>query len=167
MLTDLIQIRALGEKKRPENERFRRYLNSRHHSDRILRRIAERIQEQMDCTTCGSCCRVATVEVKHRDVDRLASHLGIPRAQFMLAYTERDKDIINLKWTEGKGCVFLEGNECGVYEARPDACARFPHLVRGQGSMVSRMWKFIDRACYCPIVYNALEAFKVETRFQR
>ena len=54
-----------------------------------------------------------------------------------------------------------------VYEERPDTCRRFPHLVRGNGSIASRMWQFIDRACYCPIVYNALEAFKVETRFRR
>jgi len=29
------------------------------------------------------------------------------------------------------------------------------------------MWQFIDRACYCPIVYNGLEAFKEETGFRR
>jgi hypothetical protein len=29
------------------------------------------------------------------------------------------------------------------------------------------MWQFIDRACYCPIVYNSLEAFKQETGFRR
>jgi hypothetical protein len=40
-------------------------------------------------------------------------------------------------------------------------------MVRGHGSIVSRMWQFIDRACYCPIVYNALEAFKDETKFRR
>ena len=44
---------------------------------------------------------------------------------------------------------------------------RFPHLVRGQGSIASRMWQFVDRACYCPIVYNSLEAFKDELRFRR
>ena len=41
MITDLVQIQTLGEKKRQENERFRRHLKSRDHSDRILRRIAE------------------------------------------------------------------------------------------------------------------------------
>jgi hypothetical protein len=39
--------------------------------------------------------------------------------------------------------------------------------VRGNGSIASRMWQFIDRAVYCPIVYNALEAFKSETRFRK
>jgi hypothetical protein len=29
------------------------------------------------------------------------------------------------------------------------------------------MWQFADRACYCPIVYNSLEAFKEEMNFKR
>ena len=65
------------------------------------------------------------------------------------------------------GCVFLRGNDCTVYEARPRTCEDFPHLVRGSGSFVSRMWEMPDRAIYCPIVYNALEAFKEETGFRR
>src|SRR6185503_3872289 len=167
MLTDLIQIRMLGEKKRPENERFRKHLKTRDHSDRILRRIAEEIQGQIDCTVCANCCRVATVEVTERDVERLAAHLSVTRKEFMTQYTEEKDSGRILKWTEGAGCVFLEGNDCTVYEARPDNCVRFPHLVRGSGSIASRMWEFIDRACYCPIVYNSLEAFKAETRFRK
>jgi hypothetical protein len=40
-------------------------------------------------------------------------------------------------------------------------------MVRGNGSIASRMWQFADRASYCPIVYNSLEAFKEETKFRR
>jgi hypothetical protein len=29
------------------------------------------------------------------------------------------------------------------------------------------MWEFTDRACYCPIVYNSLEAFKKALNFTR
>jgi Fe-S-cluster containining protein len=64
-----------------------------------------------------------------------------------------------LRRTAEKGCVFLDGNACTVYDARPDTCIRFPHVVRGAGSIASRMWQFVDRATYCPIVYNSLEAF--------
>ena len=35
------------------------------------------------------------------------------------------------------------------------------------GSIASRMWQMVDRACYCPIVYNSLQAFKVELGFKR
>jgi Fe-S-cluster containining protein len=168
MLQDLVQIRLLGEKKRPENERFRRYLKSHDHSDRRLRRIAEEIQSEIDCTICANCCRVATVRVSDRDVERLARHFGIERGEFLATYTTiSDEEGRILRRDEAAGCVFLEGTACRVYEARPDTCARFPHVVRGNGSIASRMWQFIDRACYCPIVYHAMEAFKAETGFRR
>jgi hypothetical protein len=168
MITDLVQIKTLGEKKRDENLRFRRYMKSRDHSDRILRRIAEGIEEQIDCTQCANCCRVATVKLSERDVERLARRLRIPVARFLAEYAAgSDEEGLILRRTAEAGCVFLSGNECAVYDARPDICQRFPHLVRGQGSIASRMWQFVDRACYCPIVYNSLEAFKQELRFQR
>jgi Fe-S-cluster containining protein len=168
MITDLVQIRLLGEKKRPENERFRRHLKSRDHSDRILRRIAEGIEDQIDCTVCANCCRVATVKLSERDVEHLAKHLRISAARFLAEYAMEDEDEgVILRRSDEQGCVFLDGTECTVYDERPDTCRRFPHLVRGNGSIASRMWQFIDRACYCPIVYNALEAFKDETKFKR
>jgi Fe-S-cluster containining protein len=144
VLTDLVQIKLLGEKKRAENERFRKHMKSFDHSDRILRRIAEGIEDSIDCLECANCCRVATAKVTERDVERLI--------------LRRDKQT---------GCVFLSGNECTVYDARPEGCQKFPHVVRGNGSIVSRMWELIDRACYCPIVYNSLEAFKDEMEFKR
>jgi len=168
LITDLVQIRLLGEKKRTENERFRRHMKTHDHSDRILRRIAEGIEEQIDCTVCANCCRVATVKVSARDVERLAKHLSMAPAAFLAEYTMDggDEGTI-LRRTEEAGCLFLDGTACTVYDARPDICQRFPHLVRGNGSIASRMWQFIDRACYCPIVYNGLEAFKAETGFRR
>lgn len=142
-------------------------MKSRDHSDRILRRIAEGIEDQIDCTQCANCCRVATATVKERDVERLARFLRISEAQFLKDYTvESEEEGRILRRTDTEGCVFLSGNECTVYEARPDACQRFPHLVRGNGSILSRMWQFVDRACYCPIVYNSLEAFKEEMGYR-
>ena len=169
MLTDLVQIRMLGDKKRDENFRFRRFMKSHYHSDRILRRIAEGIQEQIDCTQCANCCKSSTTHVTERDLDRLARHLRISPEQVRATYTQPDEEEggHNLKFTQGAGCVFLEGNLCSVYDARPDICQRYPHLVRGNGSIASRMWSFVDRASICPIVYNSLEAFKEELRFRR
>ena len=130
--------------------------------------MAEEIEEQIDCTQCANCCRVATVRLSDRDIERLAKHLSMTRAQFLDEYTTTSDDEGRiLRRTDAAGCTFLEGTTCTVYDARPDTCSRFPHLVRGNGSIASRMWQFIDRACYCPIVYNALEAFKEETGFRR
>ncbi len=168
MLTDLVQIRTLGEKKRKENERFRRFLKDNSHSDRQLRHIAEEIEDQIDCTQCANCCRVATVTVTDRDAERLAKLLRTTTAKFLAEYTTvSEEEGRILRRSEETGCVFLDGNLCSVYDSRPDTCQRFPHLVRGQGSLASRGWQLIDRACYCPIVYNSLEAFKDALKFQR
>ncbi|MGO4885221.1 MAG: YkgJ family cysteine cluster protein [Bryobacteraceae bacterium] len=168
MITDLVQIKRLGEKKRPENMRFRVYIKNHSFSDLKLRRIAEGIQEQIDCTECANCCRVATTGITDRDFGRLSRYLGITPAAFRSGYTVHDEwDGTILRRHPDGACVFLEGNLCSVYEARPDTCQRFPHLVRGNGSIASRMWQFVDRAEYCPIVYNSMEAFKDFTRFRR
>ena len=171
MITDLVQIKSLGEKKRDENSRFRVFMKSRDYSDRILRRVAEGIQDRIDCTQCANCCKTSTTEVTDRDIEKLARHLRITREQFLADYTAVEPDegrmVRILKFTEGAGCVFLDGNLCSVYDARPAICQRYPHLVRGDGSIASRMWSFIDSATVCPIVYNCLEAFKDELRFRR
>ncbi|MBM3734606.1 MAG: YkgJ family cysteine cluster protein [Acidobacteria bacterium] len=164
MITDLVEIRRMGEKKRGENEAFRRHLKRHDFVERNLRHIAEEIEDQIDCTACANCCRVATVKLLDRDVSRLAKTLRIPVGRFLNEYCEESDEGLILKRTPS-GCPFLSGNLCTVYDDRPSTCADFPHLVRGAGSLTSRMWEMVDRATYCPIVYNALEAFKVETRF--
>ena len=166
MLTDLVQIQRLEKQKRAENSRFRAYLRSHRHSDRRLRRFGEEIEAEIDCTQCANCCRVTEVDITERDIERLAKFLGTSPAEFVRDYTQRDKEgHLILKRSE-KGCVFLEGNLCSVYEARPQNCVNFPHVVRGSGSIDSRMWKLIERAGFCPIVYNWMEKVKEDLGFQ-
>lgn len=106
------------------------------------------------------------VQLADRDIEHLARFLGINAKAFLEQYTMRgEENELILKRTQA-GCVFLEGNECTVYEARPGNCERFPHLLRGAGSIQSRMWQFVDRATYCPIVYNWLETVKGLTKFR-
>lgn len=167
MLTDLVQIRRMGEKKRAENERFRKHLKAHSFAERRIRKLAQQVEEQIDCATCANCCRVATARLAERDVDRLARHLGIRPSEFLRDYTESSEEEGLILKRLSSGCVFLSGNVCTVYEARPHNCADFPHTVRGDGSFVSRMWDFKDRACYCPIVYNTLEALKDKCGFLR
>jgi uncharacterized protein len=166
MITDLVQIKRLGEKKRDENSRFRVHLKTHDYNERRFRRIGEEIEDQIDCTVCANCCRVASVEVSDRDVARLAKSMRITPQKFIAEYTvmNEEENTRDLRRTE-TGCVFLSGNDCTVYDDRPDICRNFPHVVRGEGRTHTRMWQFIDRASYCPIVYNALEAFKEEAGF--
>jgi len=47
VLTDLVQIKLLGEKKRDENLRFRKHMKAHDHSDRVLRRIALEVEDSL------------------------------------------------------------------------------------------------------------------------
>jgi Fe-S-cluster containining protein len=169
MLTDLVQIRQLGEKKQVENEKFRRYLKRHNFPELKFRRVAEKIESAIDCRACANCCRVAETDVTVRDIARLSRYLGLSPREFVEQYTttsafEQKEPILRRR---DRGCIFLDGNDCTIYEARPDTCRDFPHLIRGAGSFESRMWQMVDRATYCPIVYNSLEEFKEMVKFQK
>src|ERR1051325_10690499 len=166
VITDLIQIRRLGEKKRDENMRFRRHIKSHTFVERQFRKAAQEIHGEIDCRACAECCRVTEVEITERDITALAKFLGMSEKAFLEQHTMTGGggETI-LRRTAEKGCEFLDGNDCTIYEARPANCERFPHLLRGAGSIESRMWQFVDRATYCPIVYNWMEAAKDLTNF--
>jgi hypothetical protein len=166
VITDLIQIRRLGEKKRDENLRFRKYLKSRAWVERQFRQAAKEVQHQIDCRACAECCRVSEVEITDRDIHHLARFLGLSKPDFVAQYTSTGEGGELILKRTSAGCVFLAGNDCSVYEARPANCERFPHLLKGSGSIPSRMWQFVDRATYCPIVYNWMEAAKALTKFR-
>lgn len=169
MITDLVQIQRLGELKLKENERLRRHMKVHDFPEKRFRRVAEEIEDKTDCRACANCCKVAETNVSERDVERLARAFAIKPRQFVEQYTTmsaQEEGETILRRNAG-GCIFLDGNDCTVYESRPDTCRNFPHLMRGAGSLQSRMWQMADRATYCPIVYNTLEEFKDIVGFQR
>lgn len=167
MITDLVQIKRFGEKQREDNMRFRAWLRRHNHVERRLKAIAEDVEDKIDCMACANCCRVATTQVTEKDCEKLAKFLGAKLADFLRDYTEETEEEGRILKRNENGCVLLDGNLCSVYEARPHTCELFPHLVKGTGSLLSRMWHMADRAVYCPIVYNTLEAWKGETGFKK
>jgi hypothetical protein len=167
VLTDLVQIKRFGEKQRDDNQKFRAWLKRHNFVERRLKAIAQDVEEKIDCTACANCCRVATTPVTERDAENLARFLRVKLAVFLRDYTVETEDEGRILKRDKNGCIFLDGNLCSVYEARPNTCELFPHLVKGNGSLLSRMWHMPDRAVYCPIVYNTLEEWKVETGFKK
>ncbi|HZQ51654.1 MAG TPA: YkgJ family cysteine cluster protein [Bryobacteraceae bacterium] len=167
MTSDLVQIKRVGEKQRGENERFRAWLKRHNFVEKRFKAIAQETENAIDCTACANCCKVATTQIGERDVERLARHLGMRISDFLRDYTTESAEEGRILRRNENGCVFLAGNLCSVYEARPQTCELFPHLVKGSGSLLSRMWHMPDRAVYCPIVFNTLEQFKVESGFKK
>ncbi len=154
MLTDLVQIKRFGEKQRDDNQKFRAWLKRHNFVERRLKAIAQDVEEKIDCTACANCCRVATTQVTERDSEQLAKFLRIKLAVFLRDYTVETEDEGRILKRDENGCVFLSGNLCTVYEARPNTCELFPHLVKGNGSLLSRLWHMPDRAVYCPIGFK-------------
>ncbi len=167
MITDLVQIKRFGEKQRGENLRFRAWMKRHNFAERRLKGMAQDVEAEIDCTSCANCCRVATTQITERDSELLARFLRVKLAAFLRDYTDETEDEGRILKRNENGCIFLDGNLCSVYEARPQTCELFPHLVKGNGSLLSRMWHMPDRAVYCPIVYNTLEAWKPETGFKK
>lgn len=84
--------------------------------------------QRFECTRCGDCCRWGgVVRLKPDDIAKLAAHLGIDVESFLDVYTRNDAGHTVLRnKPESNECVFLRGNECGVYEARPRQCREYP-----------------------------------------
>jgi|RhiMethySRZTD1v2_1073278.scaffolds.fasta_scaffold1079162_2 Fe-S-cluster containining protein len=92
-----------------------------------------------NCSNCPAyCCTYAIIEVKERDVERLAKHFEIDvetaRKRFTKAGQEPGSMILRHKKDEhfGTACQFLdpETRQCGVYDARPGTCRAYPGAVR-------------------------------------
>jgi uncharacterized protein len=168
VVTDLVQIRHLAETDAGENLRFRRFLKAHHIPDHLFRRIAREVEQRIDCRACSNCCREARVNVSRRDVEMLARHLAMTPEEVATEFTVADPEDREpiLRQTKD-GCVFLKGNFCTVYEARPRACREFPYLVSDHRSLGGRMSSVCKHASICPIIYNTLEAYKHAVGYHR
>ena len=97
--------------------------------------------------------------LKPRDIERLATHLGLSVEQFLAEYLEEDE--------VGEGhvfktapCAFLHESACSVYPQRPEACRSYPHLHKRE--IVFRLNQVVSNCSVCPIVYNVYERLKQE-----
>jgi Fe-S-cluster containining protein len=162
VVRDLVQIRLLGESKVEENRDFRRYLTARHYRIEELQQIAAEVQEQIDCTQCGNCCRHSIVTVNAGEIAQIAGYLGCEPGQVVRQYTVPDPDSHTLRQlaSNSDGCVFLDGNLCTIYDVRPKACRDFPCLTLHERTLGGRLSSLSRWASLCPIIYNALEAYK-------
>lgn len=82
------------------------------------------------CRKCAECCRnYPFVELSKYEIDLLAQVTGL---HFDLFTNPKGKPVEEyfLQFRENGDCFFLNKNNgsysCGVYEARPEICKKFP-----------------------------------------
>lgn len=164
METDIRKIEQQARLKEDENWRFRCYLKASDLSasriDTLVKKLYQEVSAQIDCTSCGNCCRVMLPLLTGADIKRLAAHLGLTVKQF------RD-DFIKVGSDQGTGpefnatpCPFLRDNICSVYDCRPRDCRSYPHLHKKD--FVFRMNQAYGNCSVCPIVFNVYEGLKRE-----
>jgi Fe-S-cluster containining protein len=167
VVTDLVEIRRISEVEREENLDFRRYLKAHHCPEESFHILASEVESQIDCTQCANCCRELVVSVSAEEVQAIADWLHITEEDVLRLYTEPDPDgrkKRTLRSHEG-GCVFLDKNLCMIYEVRPKCCRDFPHSALRERTLGGRMSSQFRRMSVCPIVFNAIEAYKHNVGF--
>lgn len=167
VVTDLVEIRRLGDIQEAENLEFRRYLTAHHRRIEEFQSLAVGIERQIDCTACANCCRHSVVSVNQAEIEALATYLDVNREEVVRHSTDPDPEAPARRILKSKkdGCVFLDGNLCTVYAARPKACRDFPHVNPGAHSLGARVSSLCRWVSLCPILYNAFESYKHRVGF--
>ena len=163
MELDLAGIERLGTIREIENIEFRVFLKQQDSDkiDHIVHELNRIISEQIDCTTCGNCCKKLKSCIIDRDIERLSNRLNITKEQVIDQYTETDDGELYFK---DLPCTFLKDNKCLIYNDRPEDCRSFPHLHKE--FFTSRLWDVINNYSICPIVFNVFEKLKTELNFR-
>lgn len=100
---------------------------------------ADNTPDAFACRQCGTCCRwPGNVVLIPEDIADLARFLRMTEDAFVQRYTTLSANRKALSLTEKPdgSCLFLEGDRCQVYLARPRQCREFPHGWRVKGCPV-------------------------------
>lgn len=112
---------------------------------------------ETDCLECANCCKTISPIFTTRDVERIASHLGMSPGQFMQAflYIDKEQDMV----LQSTPCPFLEADHrCSIYESRPKACREYPHT--GQRKFHSRIEITKKNTLVCPAAFRVVERLR-------
>lgn len=116
------------------------------------------VSAQIDCTSCGNCCKTLMINVDEKEAVALHQHLNMSRTDFEDTYIEKSlsgKMLIN-----AIPCHFLEHSKCNVYEHRFAGCKEFPGLQLPQ--VKARLFTIFMHYHRCPIIYSVIENMKIK-----
>ncbi len=125
--------------------------------DDTIHAIHEEVFEEIDCLSCGNCCRTLGPRITDRDIDKIAAVLRIKPHEVVEKYLriDEDKDYV----FQSMPCPFIDtDNYCHIYENRPKACREYPHTDRKKFFQIHALT--IRNAETCPAVFDILENLK-------
>ncbi len=163
-IQDLSVIQNASAYNEEENDLFRIFLKQQNSAqvDKMVHTLNSTISAQIDCTQCGNCCRSLMINVEPAEANNVAAYLQILAADFKHAYIEESEQgqmVINTI-----PCHFLKQNKCSIYAHRFNECREFPHLHKP--AFTSRLFGTFMHYGRCPIIFNVVEALKVDLSFK-
>jgi len=101
---------------------------------------------QFKCLQCGNCCGEGFIYLKPGEASRMAVKLGMHAGVFKKKYTAFFLFLGRaLKWQKDGFCVFMKGNKCSIYEARPSQCRTWPYWKK----LLKNKLNLESAAVYC------------------
>jgi len=163
IVTELNHIAALSIERAEENDQFHYFLQAipAAEIDEKVFALQEAITPQIDCQQCGNCCKTLMIQVTAVEASRVAEHLHQDTHLFINSYLE--KGIGEQMIMQSMPCTFLQNRSCSIYEQRFAGCREFPALHLP--GFTSRFFTFAMHYGRCPIVFNTIEALKIECNF--
>lgn len=118
-----------------------------------INEIASNVWTKSNCLDCANCCKNISPILEFEDIHKIADYLKINAGDFITKNLEMDEDgDFVFKSTP---CPMLgNNNKCSIYEARPKACAEYPHLDQVTSKKMIKL--AFENMNYCGVVYDTL-----------
>ena len=125
--------------------------------DSIAKESHDFVFESINCLECANCCKTISPMITDKDIARIAKHLKIRPSVFTEKYLHLDNE--NDYVFNETPCPFLgSDNYCSIYEARPKACAEYPHTDRKHFIQILDLT--LKNSYVCPAAYEVVEMLK-------
>jgi Fe-S-cluster containining protein len=126
--------------------------------DRIASQLHREVFQIVDCTRCANCCRTLSPFLTDEDIDRIADHLSLTKADFITKYLEWDEEEQQYR-TRTTPCPLLGAdNKCTVYDVRPETCREYPYTDKKD--FVLHTMSRAQSALVCPAAFSIIEEMK-------
>lgn len=125
--------------------------------DKITKELHNEVFQEIDCTQCANCCQDLGPDLTEADITRMSKLFRMKLSTFEQTYLRVDED--GDKVFKSMPCPFLGADKlCDVYDARPKACAAFPHTDRKRIYQINHLT--LKNTLICPAAYLFVEKLR-------
>jgi len=156
---DLEKYQLLAKEQYQAHQKLIKYLKKKKPKDldSITHQLHDEAFERIDCLECANCCKSISPIVRDKDIQKLAKKIRQKPSVFVTEQLLLDDEGDYVFKTQP--CPFLgHDNYCSVYDARPKACAEYPHTDRNKFKQLLAL--SLKNTMICPAVYEVFVGLK-------